>query len=815
MDLPSCPACDQSVLEEAASHCPFCGASMTGDGVAATPPSPTDTVPSDDPSSIDDPFAVDTSVAHRSLPAASAPSKTRPWRITCPMCDTAGFIPRQAAGREIKCANPKCLVPIFTAPPAPTPPSRANDKPSRQGSGQGSLLALAIMLVAGLAGATWWYLRKPPATSRPESPIASSAMPQFGEVLAATTDDANTGRSQPPPAIPDNTATKVPGATITVKQVRAQAYAAMVAAAQRPERPDDNRSKPFCRRVNAETFASMGSEAETLVELKQLTEVGADLSHLHITPLVALWWSNQGTAQPKRGPRLEDALKRSVNLSSRDTYAVDAAIALGTALVSTGQKPLAAEIIDRLWLENETQRLRLDQLAARHSAVFSLIASAPDRTFLPSARSPDTLIIRHLVARGHSATALAWSRRRPQPLIRGDQLAAWASAEYRATGQAAVSRISKALVDESALIRARVLARTALLAIAADPVLANELAAAAEAALKQCPPPRTVVLGDLRQTYLQKVDDATTWWLQVQAYACLVATRSIGGDLPSARSLFQTALSMARSIGPTQEDVLSRINAMKSMGSSRFLQKIKTALDLTGNDAAQQAAQDYRRQCTTWHELAGQRAECLDRLHRWAVGFGLIDVVWEDVRKFVGGDDISRRDLFSITTLPSFLFLRFKAAGNNNALQQMNTTFSTATPTDSNERLRQETEAALTTDNPIACVQAITKDAATRGDRAARFARRRLMFHLVGRAAVSEQPAAALGLIENFRDPRLAIWREEAYRLVAAQLATHRHHAIVWTHAMASHRTPTERIALLAGLLEGLKVAGRIARERT
>ena len=38
MDLPSCPACNQSVLDDDATHCPFCGASMSGDGTTVSVP---------------------------------------------------------------------------------------------------------------------------------------------------------------------------------------------------------------------------------------------------------------------------------------------------------------------------------------------------------------------------------------------------------------------------------------------------------------------------------------------------------------------------------------------------------------------------------------------------------------------------------------------------------------------------------------------------------------------------------------------------------------------------------------------------------
>ena len=38
MDLRFCPACNQSVLDDDATDCPFCGASMSGKPGAAAPP---------------------------------------------------------------------------------------------------------------------------------------------------------------------------------------------------------------------------------------------------------------------------------------------------------------------------------------------------------------------------------------------------------------------------------------------------------------------------------------------------------------------------------------------------------------------------------------------------------------------------------------------------------------------------------------------------------------------------------------------------------------------------------------------------------
>ena len=79
-----------------------------------------------------------------------------------------------------------------------------------------------------------------------------------------------------------------------------------------------------------------------------------------------------------------------------------------------------------------------------------------------------------------------------------------------------------------------------------------------------------------------------------------------------------------------------------------------------------------------------------------------------------------------------------------------------------------------------------------------------MLFELVGIAAASKNPERALQLVDSLKDPLLAIWREDAYRLVAAQLANNGQHAIAWKYATDRDRAPTEQVALLAGLLDGI-----------
>ena len=141
MDLPTCPSCGQSVLDDDATDCPFCGAAMDGSSPAKKPaggavkksPSAKKTG-KDTTTDDDDPFAIKQApAAKKVLPCARRPMKGRLHRVVCPMCDTQGFIPKRAVGHQVKCANPECLVPVFTAggdkaDEKPKAPARVSDE---------------------------------------------------------------------------------------------------------------------------------------------------------------------------------------------------------------------------------------------------------------------------------------------------------------------------------------------------------------------------------------------------------------------------------------------------------------------------------------------------------------------------------------------------------------------------------------------------------------------------------------------------------------------------------------------------------------
>src|SRR5690606_36528042 len=108
MDFRQCPACQASVLDDDATECPFCGASMSGKPSAApAKPAPASKTSSAKPKAEaaparkspprkvgetvaddDDPFGIDTSAVAQAPKVAPRPAKGRMIRVQCPMCET-------------------------------------------------------------------------------------------------------------------------------------------------------------------------------------------------------------------------------------------------------------------------------------------------------------------------------------------------------------------------------------------------------------------------------------------------------------------------------------------------------------------------------------------------------------------------------------------------------------------------------------------------------------------------------------------------------------------------------------------------------
>ncbi len=191
MDLPTCPACGQSVLDDDVDECPFCGASMSGEPSKTGPkpaPEPAQSstqqtplenkpaaqTPAEEPSAAapqsalkqpqpdsdeNDPFAVEKvekSETGKVIRLHSQPVKGRSHKVVCPMCDTEGFTSRKAAGHEVRCPNPDCQLPVFTAPEIKKE-EPVEEQAASPAFSPPVLIGSVIAAVVVIGGAVWFF----------------------------------------------------------------------------------------------------------------------------------------------------------------------------------------------------------------------------------------------------------------------------------------------------------------------------------------------------------------------------------------------------------------------------------------------------------------------------------------------------------------------------------------------------------------------------------------------------------------------------------------------------------------------------------
>lgn len=497
--LPTCPACGQSVLDDDAAECPFCGASMSGKPGKKKPAAkPLATKPEDPrpkkkakpkPKSDDaeNPFETAPVQTAAAIQAAPKPMKGRLMKVVCPMCDTPGFVPKKAAGRDIRCANKKCMVPVF---PAPAPKRVAVDQePPPAGSPVGAIIG-AVVALAVVGGVVFMMLGKDAPVEEEKKVITNKgpdAAARAKELAGRTKKKEDDGVKGP----------------VTLAALRDEVLEKLADAAH-----ERNNDKPFCRRMTAESYAAAGQLDKALEQVALISKPREPKFYQRAFALSHFAWAAAAAGDATRAKKaVADAVVASAQLPKFGRTEFDVRTSVAAAMAGTGQLEEAIEFANQS-TRDLSDELTLSSAAASAQAAIAIAFEDSPGDLVPQPAiagwSNPTWVATALVlcAHGKANTAAQWAAKAPDSPARADALAAVAGYAAAAKQSAIVASAVRSAAVDGPASSARVNGAAAMgAAVAKQTAAAAAALTAAETALAQLPEPAPVAIRNARELY--------------------------------------------------------------------------------------------------------------------------------------------------------------------------------------------------------------------------------------------------------------------------------------------------------------------------
>lgn len=841
MDLPTCRACGQSVLDDDAEDCPFCGASMktgqpkkgaavtgaakpaaggkagvgaskaaagkgavgattakptpsksaTGAGRAAPPMGLDDDDDLPPPTPNDDPFELEKKAgggAGAAIPLRPSPAKGYSLKLTCPMCETVGYATPKAAGQSVKCANPKCLVPVFTAPapkvekaapPPPPPPSRMPL----------ILTGLALLLAAG--GAGMWYggvfdtLFAPKKHKLTEAEIKELVQekPRPGEQTAPTVK---------PEQKPETPAATNAGEPPMIAALRKKAYELLVDASRDQ---DAERGKAMSRRMAAEIAVLNGDIPEARNQIEQLQKRSANLDFYAIPPLVEIGWhelqAGKSDAAQAAAKEAVDSMKKLPPFGRDST---EISLRLASLQAAIGKIPEAEGLVRKLDSQTAYGVLSNPLLESSADGTYDFAAAAANEPMLPWTAPNWVAVTKLLAVRGAWDAALQFAKRAPSPEAKAECCVAAGEVAVKTGDAGRIESLTAALEGLPASARARVLAALAYRqALAGRNEPAGGLLKQAKEALAGEKVPTAYVLPPTSALMETDPPDPVAARLGAHAAAEVARAEAALGKRDDAVASLQTSLAFARAIGPSPSVLREKVDAADN-GTAAVKAQLKTELKLKSSDETDRAMNNYRRQLGKMATAAEARLDVEGRLLAALAATPLRDAVWDVIRKGSEGSGEEREPLFD-TAAPWELVDSFRAAGmaDNHAVKKA--LDEREQPPDAAYALRHQVDslvAARKPDQAGAAVDASDVDKTWK---------QRLVLLITARLAKAGRVDAAMQFIRGLKSD--VIVREEALAQTAALASRSGHAREVWAATETKGLHLSERAALYRGFLAG------------
>ncbi|MBS0262766.1 MAG: hypothetical protein JSS02_12500 [Planctomycetes bacterium] len=813
MDLPTCPACKQSVLDDDAVDCPFCGAPLKGGAAPARPapaargsapaapgkPAPakpgaatgskssaggsatgksaaTPAGPAED-----DPFGVDPSIAANAIPVSPTPGAGKSIEVTCPMCETKGYVSPKAAGKMVKCCNPKCMVPLFSGPPLPKKEVVVKEQPKKK---------LPWLYIAGgvgfavIAGVSIWFMQDQGISELP--PSENVYVPGQGNSNGMNSGDEGTQTTQA--TTPQKTQ---PDANSARDDLTKQALSRILEVSSniRQER------KPMWRRlaITAYTFANEPQKARE--QLNLLEKATNQSPYEGIPPLVAMAWRSAGNAGEMQ-KTVEEALALAEKLPPRGRFATEAALGLAPLLVLAGKADQAHAL-----LAEHRSEAPLEQFAAAMRISIEDHSFNLDRPYIGRSvgywQFPlETGVTLSLAAHGRWDEALGWANQLTDAVARTEARTAWAESLLHSSGANADAKVLERArsvgTDMNPAGQARLLARLAAVrAEQGDRAGAAQLLSEAGTILKSFPKSESIVVEGAKPLLDLKLPDANSLKQMALAAADVACVQARTGDR-AAMEQVELALRLAGAIGPAINPTQERRRQVGD--TAKIGAELKKALALKKDDEIRRAVTQYKLKLSEVEGAAANRFQIETVVLQAAANAGLHSQVWDVLERYDRKPAKEHQPLIA-THLSYLVAQRFAEAGDAGRSDEIQQAVQSRVDPADPEIIKLVVEHLLATGDVARCVARLNGAVTPNGHL------HETVLRLATRLAQSGKNVEAVTFSNSISDPTL---KEECLYFTAVGAAIKGAGPAYWKAAKDVGLGPNESTAVGAGLVVGL-----------
>lgn len=748
----------------------------------------------------EDPFAIaQQPTGKKVLQCAPRPMKGRLTKVVCPMCETPGFIPKAALGRQVRCANKECLVPVFTAsgpdaaeaaPKAPTR-ARSEETAARPKAGPGEKKPYLLYGIIGgvvLIGTVVLIavLNKPAPTE-----LGAADLSNFNFNDSDTEPEGTETATQPETKEPE------------VVDYQAQAVALVEDMIQTARITAGNRDKAFCRRLTGDAFLRLGLDEQAATEFSQMAVVadnaGIDTAYYQISPLLTEYWKHlQAGDQAAADQKFGAAKAMSDQIPKRGAIAVETTLAMAAAMVSSGDAAGAVALVEG----QQRDATVVSQLDAIRHGVWSATGQALRDTGAP-ALSPlevfswkeplKTGVGVQLAAVQQWQPAIDWAAALTDISTSSGTFAAIAGEMVRAK---APQEIQQALLAAAKTSGSIVAMRTQAV-LAQDPASTTDwqqTLTTAQAVNKTQP----ADLPGIDAMINDNAPNLDTTRVTAAAFADAVIAAIKHADSAAAKDLLQQTYGiLCAEIPPTvilretSREISQRENAVKT--------RVGKALNLVNENRVRSQFLAYRRNVDRLAGLAEQRRLILMSLLSHIIHHGGLDIV----KTAVATEGSGLRQEVVLDDLKNLLFVA-AAMVNQPFPEILETDSSLAVPIARIDPLPEVGVLKVLVEAwqnyqknsgsaAAASLEAVNDLPGLRASMAA------FMTELSSQQAKS--PEAQLNAIAALKDD---LWREDCL-LIATRLLTRKSDSQeVQAHLTEAAKTPTQRVVALYGIVRGL-----------